>query len=89
MLADEGYEGSSSAGESFVFGQVAQDSFVSGCEFCRTMVCPERILAMRLGFAIPLVGSAVSSAAGLSARNGKSLDNGATHPQRCPGGCTC
>jgi alkanesulfonate monooxygenase SsuD/methylene tetrahydromethanopterin reductase-like flavin-dependent oxidoreductase (luciferase family) len=31
------------------------------------MVCPERILAMKLGFAIPIVGSAVSSAAGLSA----------------------
>jgi alkanesulfonate monooxygenase SsuD/methylene tetrahydromethanopterin reductase-like flavin-dependent oxidoreductase (luciferase family) len=31
------------------------------------MVCPERILAMKLGFAFPIVGSAVSSAAGLSA----------------------
>jgi hypothetical protein len=31
------------------------------------MVRPERILAMNLGFAIPIVGSAVSSAAGLSA----------------------
>jgi hypothetical protein len=31
------------------------------------MVCPERILAMKLGFAIPIVGSTVSSAAGLSA----------------------
>src|ERR1700726_964513 len=30
-------------------------------------VCLERILAMKLGFAIPIVGSAVSSAAGLSA----------------------
>jgi NAD(P)-dependent dehydrogenase (short-subunit alcohol dehydrogenase family) len=30
------------------------------------MVCPERILAMRLGFAIPFVGPAVSSAAGLA-----------------------
>jgi hypothetical protein len=30
------------------------------------MVCPERILAMRLGFAIPIVGPAVSSATGLS-----------------------
>jgi hypothetical protein len=29
--------------------------------------CLERILAMKLGFAIPIVGSAVSSAAGLSA----------------------
>jgi hypothetical protein len=33
----------------------------------RTMVCPERILAMKLGFALPIVGFAVSSAAGLSA----------------------
>jgi hypothetical protein len=31
------------------------------------MVCPERILAMKPGFALPIVGSAVSSAAGLSA----------------------
>ena len=31
------------------------------------MVCLERILAMKLGFVIPFVGSAVSSAAGLSA----------------------
>ena len=31
------------------------------------MVGPERTLAMKLGFAIPIVGSAVSSAAGLSA----------------------
>src|SRR5580693_3562054 len=31
------------------------------------MVCLERILAMKFGFAIPIVGSAVSSAAGLSA----------------------
>jgi hypothetical protein len=31
------------------------------------MVCPERILAMKLGFAIPIVGSAVVGAAGLSA----------------------
>jgi hypothetical protein len=31
------------------------------------MVCPERILATKLGFAIPIVGSAVGGAAGLSA----------------------
>ena len=31
------------------------------------MVCPERTLAMKLGFALPIVGPAVSSAAGLSA----------------------
>ena len=31
------------------------------------MVCPEEILAVKLGFALPIVGSAVSSAAGLSA----------------------
>jgi|GEM_PF-3323034 len=31
------------------------------------MVCPEKILAMKLGFALPIVGSAVGSAADLSA----------------------
>jgi hypothetical protein len=31
------------------------------------MVCPEEILAVRLCFALPMAGSAVSSAAGLSA----------------------
>jgi alkanesulfonate monooxygenase SsuD/methylene tetrahydromethanopterin reductase-like flavin-dependent oxidoreductase (luciferase family) len=31
------------------------------------MVCPEDILAMKLGFALPIVGPAISSAAGLSA----------------------
>ena len=31
------------------------------------MVCPEKSLAMKLGFALPIVGPAVSSAAGLSA----------------------
>ena len=33
----------------------------------RTVVCPEKILAMKLGLALPMVGPAVSSAAGLSA----------------------
>jgi len=31
------------------------------------MVCPEDILAMGLGFTLPIVGPAISSAAGLSA----------------------
>lgn len=35
---------------------------------CRwTMVCPERILAVKLGFALPIVGPAITSATGLSA----------------------
>jgi hypothetical protein len=33
----------------------------------RTTACPQKILAIKLGFALPLVGPAVSSAAGLSA----------------------
>ncbi|MDQ0779816.1 alkanesulfonate monooxygenase SsuD/methylene tetrahydromethanopterin reductase-like flavin-dependent oxidoreductase (luciferase family) [Streptomyces aurantiacus] len=37
------------------------------CRCRRMMVCPEEVLARKLGFALPIVGPAISSATGLSA----------------------